>query len=60
MKNLENLPIEKRLKLMEAAKQLNQTCYEIKDKLGEETTSRDRITFFPGISQEWQLVECGC
>ncbi len=39
MKNLENLPIEKRIKLMEAAKRLNQTCHEIKEESGRDTTT---------------------
>ena len=37
MKNLDNLPIDKRIKLMEALKRLNQTCLEIKEKSGRDT-----------------------
>jgi hypothetical protein len=49
MKNLENLPIEKRIKLMEAAKRLNQTCHEIKEESGRDTTFNNR--------QEQQIVQ---
>ena len=49
MKNLENLPIEKRIKLMEAAKRLNQTCHEIKEESGRDTAFNNR--------QEQQIVQ---
>lgn len=49
MKNLENLPIEKRIKLMESLKRLNQTCLEIKEKSERDTAFNNR--------QEQQIVK---